>query len=312
MLGRTNKVAGNVSFLRRTEYIASDGIKKRNERTSLIKHNKKEEKTDPESQLKAVEATFENANEIFNNNNVNDTLALSKLKHPTKKNLKAVSIIPILPDAEMLDLVYLNVRMIGSAGGIKKSLNDDKLDPSLDVSIFRPVTLESDEWMSFYKSDKKSSIQLKRKLSNIKNDNNENNNNENDNGKVYRFLHQRNYDMNFTRFEGTDEISISFDDKLNKAYYIPIGGRIDLKRRRIKQEQFGQQQQEDENIAAIELSLREPTTEETIMRDNQRSQFDPMNYQEMEFIEETQEQEIGTSDHENENDGSRNHEDDLE
>lgn len=264
-LSSMSKTSGsNVSFLRRTQYISERSSSPATNTPTKKPQKEQEERTDPEAQLRAVEDTF-------------DSVDAEVLKHPTKKHLTAKKIWNFLPDTTMLDQNYLSVRFVGSASILK----DKKFNPSqkrkLDevegssrfmTSIYRPIDTESSKWVSFYSTTSEQASDLKEKL---------------DNGLIgsdFVFEHQRDYDVNFQIYkEMYDELAITFDPDSDTAYYIPIQGKLDLKRRRVAPslESFVK----EHNVDEIDLSVRDPSTSETILRDNARVQFDPMEYAEM-------------------------------
>lgn len=262
-----NKSQPGVAFLRRTEYISSEitGQNRKSDARRAAQKVVDDSFQDPESQLRAVEATFEAAN-----------TDIKTLKHPKKPGLTAVEAYPILPDSQMFDLTYLTIRMVGSAVGVPALPNGDP-DPRMAVSLFRPMTLETDEWMSLFLADTEASETLKRKLDS------EDTHVEDEN--VYRYEHKRDYDMDLqmhaTRFE---EIAIDVNlDEPGIARYVPIHGRTNLKRRRVLKSLRSQIR--EHNIAAIDLTLRDINTEESIMRDNARAEYDPVSYTVMDLPE---------------------------
>lgn len=270
-LGETgmSKSQPGVSFLRRTEYISSEAIKQK--AVGLNRAQKKVYNEDPEIRLKAVETTFDAGNG-------DPTL----LKHPKKKNVTVAETFPLLPDSKMFDLMYLAVRMVGSA-----SLNSQKRkfsEEELNTALFRRNLLGEDEWMSFYTTDAESSTKLKSKLDSpadtlIPDE---------DDTNVYRFNRVQDNDIDLvlhpTKLE---EIAITFSKE--HARYLPIIGRTNLKRRRVVKHR--QQQVEEVNVASIDLSLREITASESIVRDNERSVYDPVTYPFTEIDEENEEEE---------------------
>jgi RNA polymerase II-associated factor 1 len=269
----TSKSQPGVSFLRRTEYISSETIKQK--AGGLNKTQKKVYNEDPEARLKAVEATFDAGNS-----------EATKLKHPKKRNITVAETFPVLPDSKMFDLMYLSVRMVGSASlnSQKKKLTDDELS----TALFRRNVLGDDEWMSFYVTDAESSNKLKNKLdspadtlilSEVDDDDN----------NVYRFNRVQDNDIDLvlhpTKLE---EIAISFSE--DHARYLPIIGRTNLKRRRVVKHR--QEQVKEMNVASIDLSVREITANESVVRDNERSVYDPVTYPFTELEEEQEEVDV--------------------
>lgn len=264
-LSNMSKTTGsNVSFLRRTQYISERSSSPATNTPTKKAQKEQKERTDPESQLRAVEDTF-------------DCVDVEVLRHPTKKHLTAKKVWNFLPDTTMLDQNYLSARFVGSASLLKdkkfnpsqkRKLNEVEGSSRFMTSIYRPIDTESSKWISFYSTTCEQASELKEKLDRGLT------------GSNIVFEHQRDYDVNFqVHKELYDELAITFDADSHTAYYIPIQGKLDLKRRRVAPslESFVK----EHNVDEIELSVRDPTTNETILRDNARVQFDPMEYAEM-------------------------------
>lgn len=258
-----SKAQPAVSFLRRTEYISSEIIKQKSftdYKSAALKHREEQEKVNPEDQLRAVEATFDAANED-----------IGTLKHPTKKSVHAVDSWSVLPDSKMLDLVYLTVKIVGSA-----ALSNQKRQysrESLSTALFRRNVVDNDEWMTFFAADEEAASALKEKLDSpldtLPVDD--------EDTSTYSFNRIQDHDIDLlihsTQFE---EIGIRFSEKEKQAKYVPIIGRTNLKRRRVLKQR--RERVNENTIGAIDLSLREITAEESIVRDNARSVFDPVSY----------------------------------
>lgn len=258
----------NVSFLRRTEYISSEVVRQKVDKTSLKKVVHKV--IDPESQLRAVEDTFDAAN-----------IPLEEVVHPKNNTLKPVCSFSLLPDFKQLDLNYLSVKMVNSAS--LSHLKEKQPDICLSTSLFRPTSLETDEWMSFFVSNEHDSSRLKRRLesSNESGVLGEDEETEENEFNIYKFNHLRDYEMELTQHSNKfDDIAINFDNRVEKqkgtAWFVPIAGRTNLKRRRVAESQ--QKVVDEHNVAAIELSLRELTSEESIGRDNVRAEYDSVSF----------------------------------
>lgn len=263
----------NVSFLRRTEYISSEIVRQKSENRPSSQ-SKDEKAINPEAQLRAVEETFEAAN-----------VDLATLKHPKNKKLKAVESFAILPDFKQLDLTYLTVKMVNSAS--LSTLPEKHSDSAYSVSLFRPTSLETDEWMSFFVPSDQDSKKLKRKLDDPRDSNIIDEDDENEN--LYRFNHVRDYEMELVQNEKNfNDIAINFDDtsiehtgeegeeRRPTAWFVPIAGKTNLKRRRVTEDQ--RQQVAEHNFSSIEFSLRELTAEESLARDNVRAEYDSVSY----------------------------------
>lgn len=274
-----NKSQPGVAFLRRTEYISSEVSGGRKLETLSASQRRLAQKTleesfqDPESQLRAVEATFEAAN-----------TDIKTLKHPKKPHLTAVESFPILPNSQIFDLTFLTMKMVGSAVGVPP-LPDGSPDPKMSVSLFRPMTLETDEWMSMFLTKDEESKDLKRQLDST-------DEHVADDKHVYRFEHKRDYDMdlqmNASQFEEI-VIDVDLDKPGSVAHYVPVQGKTNLKRRRVLKSL--RSQIKEHNIAAIDLTLRDITAEESILRDNTRAEYDPVSYTVMDLPESEEEDE---------------------
>lgn len=280
----TSKSQPGVSFLRRTEYISSEIIKQKT--SGLYKNKKRVYSLDPEARLKAVEATFDAGNSDA-----------TTLRHPKRKGVTVAETFPILPDSKMFDLMYLSVRMVGSA-----SLNSQKRkfsDEELSTALFRRNVMGDDEWMSFYVTDAESSTKLKAKLDTPTETLMPSDVDEEEDNNVYRFSRVQDNDIDLvlhpTKLE---EIAISFSK--DHARYLPIIGRTNLKRRRVVKHR--QEQVKEMNVSSIDLSLREITASESIVRDNERSIYDPVTYPYTELDEEEDEEEEVEEDEEDKED----------
>lgn len=267
--GSSSGVRGqpNVSFLRRTEYISSEVVRQKVDKSV----NKKVSLTvvDPEAQLRAVEDTFEISNR-----------PLETIRHPKNKALKPLESFSLLPDFKQLDLTYLSVKMVNSAS--LSHLREKQSDVCLSTSLFRPTSLETDEWMSFFVPNEFDARDLKRKLDDP-NDNLEKNDSENEAERpIYKFKHLRDYEMELIQHSNQfDDISVNFssnsaEQNPGMALFVPIAGRTNLKRRRVADSQ--KQVVAENNVAEIELSLRELDSEESVGRDRLRAEFDSILY----------------------------------
>lgn len=142
----------------------------------------------------------------------------------------------------------------------------------MSVSIFRPTSLENDEWMSFFVAKEEESRSLKRKL-----DDSSDAPQDTEEYPVYRFTHHKDYEMELVQHPTSfEEIAINFDPEHSTALFVPVAGRTKLRHRRVVESQRALVNQH--NVAAIDLSLREITADESIVRDNARSEYDPVSY----------------------------------
>lgn len=278
-----------VSFLRRTQYIAekptsveSMSSTTGHTQTTSLHHNRKrkiDEETDALAQVRAVEATFEKAQEL-------EDADLTSITHPTRRTLKAKKVWNFLPDVSIIDKNFISLKFNGSASVTRSLKRDQSLPDFYKTSVFRPVNTEyGEEWVSFYTAPESISSSLKEKLDDTK---------ENvpidesslldELNEKYKFDHIRDYDMVFRRFESEKELLVEFDKDSKTLYFTQINGKIDLKRRRVTPAL--EKIVKENTIDRLQLSLREPTTLEAIKRDNARSRYDPINYIEHEEEEE--------------------------
>ena len=134
--------------------------------------------------------------------------------------------------------------------------------------------------MSFYLTDEESSKIVKEKIEdeteNAPIDDNELEEVLKDESKKLVYRKQREYDGQVKPLEELRQLAITFDEKTKQAYYIPISGKIELKKCRIdpvllptiKELSYDQ----------INMYIREPTNSEIERRDALRSEFDPMEF----------------------------------
>lgn len=289
-IGHINKSEPGVSFLRRTEYIAErQAANKADEKPQDAKKDD-EEKVDPDSQLRAVEQSFDQAQESLSN--------YESLKHPRKKHLRAVGAFPLLPDTSMMDTKYLTVKFTGSASisrelqSLKRQKKDD-YDEELErnallCSIYRPITSEDGEWVSFYQTkDRKTVKDLRAKLESTEREEPASVLDDDDQSlPSFRFKLAKNYDMQYHRFSKPyEELALKFvpteqgSKKRRLAYYYPISGRVELKKHRASTNTEINRFLSDNTVDVINFKLREPNTSELRKMDNIRSEYDPMEYE---------------------------------
>lgn len=249
-----------VSFLRRTEYISSEAVRQKH---SATKRKFESQILKPQDQLAAVEATFD---AVAQDNK-------ASLRHPRNKNLTAVETYPIFPDAKMFDLVYLSVRLVGSASlKTNKQYQDEVvLDANaLSTSIFRRNVVGVEEWMSFFTSSTPESASELRASLNSTEDTSP------DEDKVYEMTRVQDNDVVLhVNEDSLAEVAIEMTAD-GRALYVPIAGRTNLKRRRVMK--VKKEIVEEQIFDRIELKLRDITAEESIVRDNLRNQYDPILY----------------------------------
>ncbi|CAK7901305.1 RNA polymerase II-associated protein 1 [[Candida] anglica] len=290
-IGKISKSEPGVSFLRRTEYISEKQSTPKVINEPVAPLLKKKEGHDAESQLAAVEKTFDEAQDSLDN--------FSKLKHPRKRNAKAVAAWPLLPDTSMLDTKFLSIKFTGSASVTRElelfkrqqgaKYNENFQKKSLETAIFKPITTADGEWMSLYQvKDVEKVEQLQDRLNSTEREQPVNLLDEDENTSEYKFKHIKNYDMHFERFtKPYQELTIKFipneketgSKKRKAAYYYPVNGRIELKKHRASQNTEINRFLKENTADIINFKLREPNTDEMKQMDNLRSTFDPMEYE---------------------------------
>lgn len=255
-----------VTFLRRTEYIStaitSHGHGEELRKRTASKLEESEEFLTAPQIVEKVEGGFDAM-----------TKDLSQLQHPVKKKVHAVKTWNLLPDTASMDQSYFTLRLVGSATlhpGERKKL-------ALSTSIFRPVELEEDEWISMYTTDPKNSEVLSKNLEKKIDDSLQNDENE---GKVYRFKRLRDFDMKQIPHQGHagdfGELALVLNDEKGIAYYKPLRSRIELRRRRVND--MIKPLVREHNIDQINVTLRNPTPQEADLRDRLRMKFDPIDF----------------------------------
>lgn len=269
-----------VSFLRRTEYISTaitshhhNQIEESKKRAASEMEDEQELPNAPQL-LEKVENTFDCM--------TND---LSKLQHPVKKKLRAVKTWNLLPDTGSMDQNYFLLKMIGS-GLLEKK---EKETLSLSTAIFRPVELEEDEWISMYTTEPKDSEILGKEVEKNLEDNLQDDENAD---KVYKFRRLRDFALKQVPPQGHSgsfgELSLVLNDEKGIAYYKPLRSRIELRRRRVND--VIKPLVREHNLDQINVTLRNPTTQEAKVRDKLRMQFDPIDFANVDDDEEEQEQ----------------------
>lgn len=143
-LGKLKAPEANVSFLRRTEYISSM-VPRRHENSSpralLAKAKKPQRIADsaadsPQVIKRKIDRSFEVAEQ--------DLKDAKKLKHPTKKHLKLVEAIPLLPDLDAFpdSGAYVTIKFLTNP----MSTANNSYDSRLLSGLFRPIDrTESEE-----------------------------------------------------------------------------------------------------------------------------------------------------------------------
>lgn len=287
-----------VTFLRRTEYLSSTMASNNNsgnDNSAVSTLTKKRSRSnydgdyDDDRMLNSsdivnkVEATF-------------DTMShdLTTFKHPIKRNLKAVKVWDFLPDTASMDQNYFTLRLVGSA--TLDSREREKL--SLNTTIFRPVELEEDEWISMYTIDNGNDSKILEENYEKLIDKSNDNSNTNIDNKVFKFRRLRDFDMKQvvsmqinTNIDNNPnpfgEVSIIFNNDKKIAYYKPLRSRIELRQRRVND--IFKNLVKEHNVDQLNIKLRNPSTKEANIRDRLRMKFDPINFVPVEEEEEAEE-----------------------
>lgn len=255
-----------VSFLRRTEYISSEGSRTtvkakgldlRSIRSTDLTDNKLE---DPEKQIAIIEKTFEDASKSW-----------MSFTHPLRKNVTVIDSFPVFPDIDISDQQFLLMKFTTDPSQTNIS-SETLTDHRLDLGLFMPVSGRGEEWLAYYLPEHDSYLQLKEAL---KDQNSE------ENKLPYIYNHIRNYDtimhINPTPL---DEIALVFRDDPTStfekgAFYSPIYAKSTLKRRRSK---ISNGMAKDLDVSSIELKLRPLNEEEAREKKKRCFAFDPYNY----------------------------------
>ncbi|CUS21084.1 LAQU0S02e05512g1_1 [Lachancea quebecensis] len=248
-----------VTFLRRTEYVSSTSAPKPSNRKRPVSEaiDPDDEILTPAQRVKRVEGTFDSV-----------TDDLSKVKHPFKKNVHAVKAWELLPDTVSMDQTFFTVRLVGSAALDKA----EKEQLALSTALFRPVELEEDEWVSLYTTEKNSSEKFERNLEQQIDE-------VTDDDRVYKFKRLRDFDMKQLQPAGSglfSELALRFNDDKKTIYYTPLRSRIELRRRRVND--VIKPLVRENNLDQINIKIKNPTTQETRIRDKIRMKFDPIDF----------------------------------
>ncbi|GAV56345.1 hypothetical protein ZYGR_0BB01220 [Zygosaccharomyces rouxii] len=257
-----------VSFLRRTEYISTAITSHHHNQIEESKKRAASEMEEEEELLNAPQLLekVENTFDCMTND-------LSNLQHPVKKKLRAVKTWNLLPDTASMDQNYFLLKMVGSALLDKK----EKESLALSTAIFRPVELEEDEWISMYTTEPKDSDILGGEVEKNLEDNLQEDPNAD---KVYKFKRLRDFALKQVPPQGHSgsfgELSLVLNDEKGIAYYKPLRSRIELRRRRVND--VIKPLVREHNLDQINVTLRNPTTQEAKVRDKLRMQFDPIDF----------------------------------
>lgn len=217
---------------------------------------------DSEAALRKIEQTFDDAH-----------VPLGELKHPKNPKAKAVKALPVFPDIQQFDLTHLNVRLVGSAS--LRNLPQPIPRDSLEASLFQHARRGENEWMGFFVPNSGEEAERLRKRLTDTRDTLPAQDQEAEEAEIFELHKIQDNEIDFALHKADlEEISISIDDEA--AYYIPIAGRTNLKRRRV--DPALKDILRSAEVDRIDLSLRESNPEESIERDKARSRYDPVTY----------------------------------
>lgn len=291
---RSTTVKGEaVAFLRRTQYIQADktllparytagnAVEQSKETLQRKRQLKKEGELNPKEQLRSVEA-------MFGSTLIEDDL--SKLHHPVKKKLRAKRVWNLLPDTSMMDSKFYDIKFSSSAS-VRKGKNTkegdikSENDPRLLTAMLREIELNPETTLvSFYATSEDEAVEIKKQID----DQTENAPISEEEaahaagtapGAGYTYKKMRDLDGRIKPYGSGEELrhlAISFDDKTSTALYVPIEGRVELKKCRI--DPYLEPKVRELSYDQVYLSIREPTRAEIDERDALRSTYDPMEF----------------------------------
>lgn len=249
-----------ITFLRRTEYISNTTASKYDKKrlASSLDDDDDDRVLTPSQIVSKVESTFDCFTKEF-----------EKIKHPIKKNVNAVKTWDLLPDTVSMDQNFFTIKLVGSA-----ALNDvEKEKLSMSTALFRPIELEEDEWMSVYTTDSSNSALLRSSLQQPIDELTEDE-------SIYKFKRLRDFEMKQIEPNmGTNlfsELILNFNDDKNIVYYKPLRSKLELRKRRVNDAM--KYLVRNYNWDQINLKVRNPTTQETKVRDKIRMRFDPIDF----------------------------------
>lgn len=144
----SNLGLGNVTWLRKTEYISRDASSKQVSNDPTKQVQVAVDISRP-AQISDIEASFRAANDDFN---------LTTLRHPNNPKLTAVESFPLLPDADIWANQYDLFRFTERPGERPPDVDDERLD----CAILRPMRTEYDSFLAYYLTkDDDSAVQMK-------------------------------------------------------------------------------------------------------------------------------------------------------
>ncbi|KAG7874354.1 hypothetical protein KL938_004969 [Ogataea parapolymorpha] len=289
----------SVSFLRRTQYISSDRTSAHMPSysdSSLSKFRmRKREDFDAKSELRRVERMFADSDKPEN---------LRELLHPSKKSLKAKKVWSLLPDTSMLDQNFYDIKFSSTSSLKKERTNKRKAEEPSDIKapLFKLISLsDTTNFMTLYTANDNDCDLVNALLS----DTTENapvsspEEAKPSSDKIFTYQKLRDYDSNSRMSSNAGlfrQLAITFDEKTSTALFVPIKGKIELKKRRI--DNFIEPKLRALSYDVINLNIREPTRTEINERDIRRSNFDPMEFgaDEEEANEEVAKEEVTVGD----------------
>ncbi|KAG7876937.1 hypothetical protein KL937_005056 [Ogataea polymorpha] len=269
----------SVSFLRRTQYISSDRTSAHMPSysdSSLSKFRmRKREDFDAKSELRRVERMFADSEKHEN---------ARELLHPSKNNLKAKKVWSLLPDTSMLDQSFYDIKFSSSSSLKKERTNKRKAEEPLDIKapLFKSISLsETTNFMTLYTANENDcdlvNTLLRATTENAPVSSPEEAKPSSD--KIFTYRKLRDYDSNSRTSSSAGlfrQLCITFDEKTSTALFVPIKGKIELKKRRI--DNIIEPKLRALSYDVINLNIREPTRTEINERDIRRSTFDPMEF----------------------------------
>jgi len=310
-IGKPTSINSGVSFLRRTEYISSvQNVNKQADSktalrtpTSRPKPRPDVNKEDPINILRSVVKGFDVPYPADaytgpdGQNNLRSTPASAaekeawtKPRHPMRRDVTLLDSYPILPDLEAFPeeggYVFFKFQHNPSA-------TDDVEDPSVDVSLLRP--LDNNRFELFFPEEADSVQNIKRKFSNTDVDADDDtlyDNYDDPERPCFRYKRVRTYyeeghvDLKDNPFNDTVVVALhdsrGSDDRLNKAAYVyPISLRGKLVANRPKtMAQYGTNahiplQEDEDRVDFVLAQVADPPEEVQAKMDGYKVQFDP-------------------------------------
>ncbi|KZV63190.1 Paf1-domain-containing protein [Peniophora sp. CONT] len=129
----------NVTWLRRTEYLNRDTAALQRTPTQEVLTREERVDVSRDAQLRSIAASFSYANDDFD---------LSRLQHPTKKNVTAISSYELQPDVSIWANAYDIFRFSERPG--ERHIEED--DPRLENAVIRPMESDGEHFLSYYLS----------------------------------------------------------------------------------------------------------------------------------------------------------------